>query len=119
MRPAQKKATTLVPLIGTAAAEPKQNVFAPQKPTFFHVQKGVNTVQKLCYSPDQRFLDLLTALLTAFLLGFTACLLTALLTAFLLGFTACLLTALLLDVLPALVAVDTTPCLAGGKLERM
>ena len=103
MRPAQKKATTLVPLIGTAAAEPKQNVFAPQKPTFFHVQKGVNTVQKLCYSPDQRFLDLLTALLTAFLLGFTAC----------------LLTALLLDVLPALVAVDTTPCLAGGKLERM
>ena len=115
MRPAQKKATTLVPLIGTAAAEPKQNGFAPQKPTFFHVQKGVNTVQKLCYSPDQRFLDLLTA----FLLGFTACLLTALLTVILLGFTACLLTALLLDVLPALVAVDTTPCLAGGKLERM
>lgn len=98
MLTAQKKATTLVAHIGTTAAEQKATVFAPQKPTFFHVQKGVNTVHNLSY-PDRPFLDL-TIL-------------------FLLGFLAFLLTALLLDVLPALVVVDIGMCLGGGKFERM
>jgi hypothetical protein len=65
----------------TTAAEQKATVFAQQKPTICHVQKGINVVHNLFYYPDGPFL------------------------AFPVFFLSWLTALLVLDVLPALVAV--------------